>query len=464
VETSLVEFAALLRQGGLRVSPGELADAARALELMGLGDRLSVRATLESALVKRERDAPTFRQLFDLYFSGAAALVEDIEKGLLARLEEEGAFDPDTLEMLAWELQHRPLSPLARAALEGDAAQISRLLRGAALQVNLNHMSNPLQQGFFMRRLGAAAGAAGLAQELAQLEADLKARGFDPAALEIIGRRLAEALRGIEASVRRIVEREAAARLSTRHGSTVEEKPFSSLTHAEIEQMEAAVRKLAERLKARMMRRQKARRKGALNVRRTLRKNLGAGGTPFQVVFRGKRPQRPDVVILCDVSDSVRNASRLMLLFMHTLQSLYSRVRSFAFVSDIGELTEQFKSVDARQAIDLAVAGKVVSLYANSNYGRALAQFTREHLGAVTRRTTVMIIGDGRNNYNAANEWALGDIKRKARRVLWICPEPRSSWGLGDSEMHRYSRHCSQVAIVTSLADLARLAEQIVPA
>jgi uncharacterized protein with von Willebrand factor type A (vWA) domain len=213
-----------------------------------------------------------------------------------------------------------------------------------------------------------------------------------------------------------------------------------------------------------MMRRQKARRKGALNVRRTLRKNLGAGGTPFQVVFRGKRPQRPDVVILCDVSDSVRNASRLMLLFMHTLQSLYSRVRSFAFVSDIGELTEQFKSVDARQAIDLAVAGKVVSLYANSNYGRALAQFTREHLGAVTRRTTVMIIGDGRNNYNAANEWALGDIKRKARRVLWICPEPRSSWGLGDSEMHRYSRHCSQVAIVTSLADLARLAEQIVPA
>ena len=282
MEGSLVEFAALLRQGGLRVSSGELADAARALELVGLGDRLSVRATLESALVKRERDAPTFRQLFDLYFGGAAALVADIEKGLLVRLAEEGAFDPDTLEMLAWELQHRPLSPLARAALEGDAAQIPRLLRGAALQVNLSQMTSPLQQGFFARRLGAAAGAGGLAQELAQLEADLRARGLDPAALEVIGRRLAEALRGIEASVRRIVEREAAARLSTRRGSSAEEKPFSSLTQGEIEQMEAAVRKLAERLKARMMRRQKARRRGALNVRRTLRKNLGAGGRRFR--------------------------------------------------------------------------------------------------------------------------------------------------------------------------------------
>ena len=169
-------------------------------------------------------------------------------------------------------------------------------------------------------------------------------------------------------------------------------------------------------------------------------------------------------MVLCDVSDSVRNASRLMLLFVYTLQSLYSRVRSFAFVSDIGELTAHFKSVDAKQAIDLAQASKVVSLYANSNYGRALLQFEREHLGAVSRRTTVMIIGDGRNNYNPANDWVLEDIKRKARRVVWICPEPRSSWGLGDSEMHRYARHCSQVAIVTCLADLARLAEDIVPA
>ncbi|HUB05568.1 MAG TPA: VWA domain-containing protein [Myxococcales bacterium] len=463
MDAALVEFAALLRQGGLRVSAAELADGARALTLVGLDDRGTARAALESALVKRERDTGTFRRLFDLYFGGAATLLADLEKGLLQRLTEEGLLEPDALEMLAWELSNRPLSPLARATLSGDTAEIARLLRGAALQVNLSQLSNPLQQGFFARRVGGAAGVGSLSGELAELEAALRARGLDPAAIELIGKRLAETLRGVESAVHRIVEREAAARLGNRR-STLEEKPFSALTQREIEDMEAAVRKLAERLKARLMRRQKARRRGTLHVRRTLRRNLGAGGTPFRLAFRGKRPQRPDVVVLCDVSDSVRNASRLMLLFMYTLQSLFTRVRSFAFVSDIGELTGALRGVDARRAIDLALAGKVVSLYANSNYGRALALFAREHLGVVTRRTTVLVIGDGRNNYNAPNEWALEDIRRKARRLVWISPEPRSSWGLGDSEMHRYVRHCSQVAIVNSLADLARLAEEIVPA
>ncbi len=463
MDGALVEFAALLRQGGLRVSAGELADAGRALALLGLDDRATARAALESALVKRERDTGTFRRLFDLYFGGAASLLQDLEKGLLERLAGEGLLEQDALEMLAWELSNRGLSPMTKAALSGDAAEIARLLRGAALQIDLSQLTTPLQQGFFSRRLGGAAGVGAMSDELAQLEASLRARGLDPAALELIGRRLAETLRGVEQSVRRIVEREATARLALRR-STLEEKSFSALAQAEIEEMEAAVRKLAERLKARLVRRQRARRRGALNVRRTLRRNLGAGGMPFRLAFRGRRPQRPDVVVLCDVSDSVRNASRLMLLFMYTLQSLFHRVRSFAFVSDIGELTAELREADARRAIDLALAGKVVSLYANSNYGRALALFAREHLGAVTRRTTVLVIGDGRNNYNPPNEWALEDIRRKARRLVWISPEPRSSWGLGDSEMHRYGRHVSQLAVVTSLADLARLAEEIVPA
>ena len=463
MEQRLVEFAELLRQGGLRVSPGELCDAAQALALVDLADRPTVRAALASTLVKRERDEAPFQRLFELYFGGAATLLADLERGLMARLRDEGAFDEATLEMLAWELSHRPLSPLARAAIDGNPVEVSRLLRGAALQVNLSQMTSPLQQGFFSRRLGAAAGLADLARELAELEESLRARGLDPSAMELVGRRLAETLRGLEAAVRRIVERDAAARLPV-PGSAAEARPFSTLSREEIERMESAVRKLAERLRGRLMRRQRAKRRGALHVRRTLRKNLGASGFPFRLAFRGRRPERPDVIVLCDVSDSVRNASRLMLLFLHTLQSLFTRVRSFAFVSDLGELTQELRGVDARHALDLALAGKAVSLYANSNYGRALALFARDHLGAVTRRTTVIVIGDGRNNYNPSNDWALRDIRLKARRLLWICPEPRASWGLGDSEMQRYARHCSQVAVVTSLADLARLAEELVPA
>ena len=205
-------------------------------------------------------------------------------------------------------------------------------------------------------------------------------------------------------------------------------------------------------------------RRGALNVRRTLRRNMPWGGVPMVPQFRTRRPERPEVVVLCDVSDSVRTAARMMLLFTYTLQELFVRVRSFVFVSDVGEVTQYFKDQDVDQAIDLATAGKAVSLSANSNYGRALADFSRDYLGSITRRTTVMIIGDGRNNYNPNNAWALKDLKRKAKRVLWICPEERGNWGIGDSEMLTYEKHCDKALTVNSVNDLARIADQLVPA
>jgi uncharacterized protein with von Willebrand factor type A (vWA) domain len=151
-------------------------------------------------------------------------------------------------------------------------------------------------------------------------------------------------------------------------------------------------------------------------VRRTLRRNLSWGGVPMVPAFRSKRPERPEVMILCDVSDSVRATSRVMLLFVHTLQSLFARVRSFVFVSGLEEVTQHFKETSVDQAVDRATAGRGALLQGNSNYGRALTQFAREQLGSVTRRTTVMVIGDGRNNYNPSGSWALQDVRRKAKR------------------------------------------------
>jgi uncharacterized protein with von Willebrand factor type A (vWA) domain len=342
---------------------------------------------------------------------------------------------------------------------------LSRLLRGAALQIDLGGLQNQFQEGFYTRRLGAAAGVAGLAGELKALEDDLRARGLDPGALELVSRRLAQALRKLEGAVQKLVKQELEGRaiVKNRRANQLGERSFALLTPEEVARMETAVRRLAERLKARLARRQRSRRRGALSVRRTLRRNLLVGGIPMRPVFRQKKALRPDVMVLCDVSDSVRNVSRLMLLFVYTLQSLFGRVRSFAFVSDIGELTQYFRETDASEAVDRALSGKAVSLYANSNYGRALALFTKDFLGAVTRRTTVVVIGDGRNNHNPANAWALREIKLKAKRLVWICPEARNSWGLGDSEMLLYEKECTQVAVVTNLSEFESIAEELVP-
>jgi uncharacterized protein len=213
----------------------------------------------------------------------------------------------------------------------------------------------------------------------------------------------------------------------------------------------------------RLVRRGRARR-GALAIRRTLRANLGAGGVPARLVFRARRPKRPEVMVLCDLSDSVRHVARLMLLFLHTLQSLFSGVRSFVFVADLAEVTAALgQERDPGRALDRAVAARAVPLSSNSDYGRALRTFHRRFLASVTRRTTVLVIGDGRTNYHPPEAWVLDDVRRRARRLLWICPEERASWGSGDSEMPAYAARCHRVATAATLEDLERIGEALVP-
>ncbi|MBZ4334569.1 VWA domain-containing protein [Corallococcus sp. AS-1-12] len=464
MDARIVEFAEVLRQNGVRVSTSEVQDALRATAEVGVEDRNLFRSVLRTTLVKRELDVETFRRAFDFFFSGAARTFEAIDQSLAKQLEEEGYLEGDLLKMVIYQMNllAPEMSPLAQAILAGDRARLAQIFRQASLQLDLGQLESPLQTGFFTRRMLAGAGMERARSDLKSLEDELKARGLHAEGVEIVSRHVAAAMRKIEEAARAEVKRQSEARIRRRTDS-VTEKPLHLLTQAEVDQMEAAVRTLAEKLKSRMIRKQRSHRRGSLHAQRTLRRNMPWDGIPMVPVFRTRRPERPELVVLCDVSDSVRNASRMMLLFMHTLQSLFVRVRSFVFVSDVGEVTPFFKDLDVSEAIDAATAGRTVSMSSNSNYGRALADFTRDHLGSITRRTTVMIIGDGRNNYNASNAWALKDLKRKAKRVLWISPEDRGNWGIGDSEMLTYEKHCTQAVVVTSVSDLARIAEQLVP-
>jgi hypothetical protein len=464
MDARIVEFAEVLRQNGVRVSAAEVVDAAQATSLVGLADRDQLRSVLRSTMVKRDLDLESFDRAFDFFFSGAARTFEALDESLLRQLEEQGLLEGDDLAMVVATVNRlfNQLSPLAQATLQGDRARLAQIFRAATLQLDLSRLETPLQGGFFSRRLLAGAGADRARGDLQALEDELKARGLSQQGVEIVSRHLADALRKVEDAARREVDRQVRARLK-RQGGGLADRPFHTLSRAEVERAEAAVRRLAEKLKSRLVRKQRSQRRGSLHVRRTLRRNLTWGGVPMVPQFRSRRPERPEVVVLCDVSDSVRNASRMMLLFTYTLQSLFVRVRSFVFVSDVGEVTRHFKEADVEQAIDLAIAGKAISLHSNSNYGRALASFVRDELGSFSRRTTLMVIGDGRNNYNPSHAWALRDLRQKVKRLLWICPEDRRSWGFGDSEMYTYSKLCHQTVVVQSLADLERLADQLVP-
>jgi hypothetical protein len=465
VEARLVEFARLLRSSGVRASPAEVTEAARAAALVGVGERAGLRAALRSTLVKKAQDVPVFEQLFDLYFSALGRALEAVDRALLEEIERSRILDDEDLERAREALSEAlpRLSPLARAALSGDRGTLARLLQDAALRLDFSGLVMAAQVSFYARRLLAGAGGGTLSHDRADLDAALRSAGLSPRGLDLVTARIAEALEALEQAARRWVELEARARGIGRRraGAPLASTPISQ---ADRERVETAVRRLAQRLKARLQRRERSRRRGALHVRRTLRRNMGLGGLPAQLVFRRRQRERPDVVVLCDVSDSVRNVSRLMLLFLYTLQELFHRVRSFVFVSEVGEVTQVFREErDPARAADLATAGRVVSLAGNSNYGRALRQFFDHHLGAVGRRTTVIVIGDGRTNYFPPQAWVLREVKRRARRLLWICSEERWAWGSGDSEMLAYAREVDRVATVTTLADLEAVADHLVP-
>src|SRR6266852_4399794 len=424
MDARIVEFAEVLRQNGVRVGTSEVVDATQAVAQLGLERRDVFRSALRSTLVKRGADTEVFDRAFEFFFLGATKTLEGLDTSLLQALEAEGLLEGDELAMVVASLRQlaAQLSPLAQAALQGDRAWA----------------------------------------DLKQIEAELKARGISAAGLQLVSQRLSQAMRKVEGAARREVEREVRARMAKR-GSAILDRPLHTLSVAEVERMKEAVRRLAQKLKSRLIRRARSSRRGVLHVRRTLRRNLTWGAIPMIPSFRRRKPERPEVWVVCDVSDSVRNVSRMMLLFTYTLQSLFRRVRSLVFVSDLGEVTPWFRELKVNDAIDLATAGKAVSLHANSNYGRALGQLARDYLGAINRRTTVLIIGDGRNNYHPNNAWVLDEIRRKARRLIWICSESRRAWGLGDSEMLTYSGACHQGVVVETFSDLAQVADQLLP-
>jgi uncharacterized protein with von Willebrand factor type A (vWA) domain len=203
--------------------------------------------------------------------------------------------------------------------------------------------------------------------------------------------------------------------------------------------------------------------RGRFNVKQTLRKNLQFGGVPFNIQLDRRKKTKPEVMVLCDISDSVLNASRFMLQFVYSVQDLYAKVRSFVFVSEIGEVTKLFEEHDLNVAVETALRGDVIDVFSHSNFGRAFEMFHRNFFTAVNSKTTVLIIGDGRNNYNRPSDWVLREIKSKAKQLIWLNPESRMTWGVGDSEMPRYAPNCHIAEECRSINQLYKIVDLIVP-
>jgi uncharacterized protein with von Willebrand factor type A (vWA) domain len=471
VQKKILEFAQLLRKSGVRVSPAETLDALAALDEVAIDDRAIFRDALRATMVKRGDDVPSFDELFELFWSGFYDNLREAFAAAGAELAEAGLDLDELLEQIAAILRDAEgeigeFSDLARALLSADLTQLESLIRQAAARAGVERIQNFLQVGFFSRRTAEQLGMEGAGDELRDLATRLEAAGMAPdqvAALRaLIEELMAAARRSVRAFTERELQKQSHDYMERFRRETLLEKSFYHLTEEEIRRMREVVERLAQRIKNILSIRRRRLKRGKLDLHQTLRRNMAHGGIPFERIIKQRRKVRPKLVILTDVSSSVANVSRFMLQFVYALQEAFNKIRSFVFVAELGEVTPLFQDAEINEAIEAALdGGDVINVYTRSNFGYAFHHFWQHHLAAIDNKTTVLILGDARNNYNDPRAWCLRDIHEKAKNVVWLNPESPSAWGFGDSVMDAYLPYCDVAEECRNLRQLSRVVDKL---
>ncbi|TQS44940.1 vWA domain-containing protein [Cryptosporangium phraense] len=420
----LVEFVAALREHGLQIGPGETVDAAGAVSVLGLADREQLRHGLAATLLRRSGHEAVFDAVFDLYFPGSTGAPE-------------AARGVSTIEDLR--------EALTEALVAGDSELMAQLAAEAVAALGaygaVGEGSSPGAGGWSahqaLERLRPQTLIARVAERMASGEfADRFARDEARSRVEEFERLVASEARRRVAEVR---GRDRIARYSV--PKAVDHRDFVTANREQLAALRRTVAPLSRRLATRLGARRRRRRRGELDLRRTFRRSLSTGGVAMSPAFRKPRPGRPDIVLLCDVSGSVAGFAHFTLMLVEALHDQFSRVRAFAFVDATAEVTSLVADNDADPAglVEriLAESG-VVRWDGHSNYGRALRDFVTDSLDAIGPRTSVLILGDARTNGGDPNLAALRQVVGRAKRVYWLNPEPRNSWGSGDSATDAY--------------------------
>jgi uncharacterized protein with von Willebrand factor type A (vWA) domain len=418
----LTGFVAALRAHGVRIGTGETVDAAEAAAVLGFADRGLLREGLAATLLRSADQRRLFDTVFDLYFPygvGAPAGEPGDRAGLRDRLADALAAD--------------------------DAARLGRLAIEAVDGLG-GYGSSPGADGWSsyqtLERLRPQT-------LLARVRDDIRARGggsgFADRFLEDEIRRRIEAFRALVAGEarRRVAERRGRDEIARRAvAPTADRVDFLYAGKDRLAELRRTVQPLARRLATRMAARRRRASRGTIDLRRTLRGSLSTGGVPMRPVLRRRRPARPELVLLCDVSGSVSGFSDFTMLLVQALHDQFSKVRVFAFVNRIDEVTGLLTHgvADAEGLSGrIRAEARLTGWHGSSDYGVALGEFAERYGAAVGPRTTVFVLGDARTNMADPNLPALRRIASQARRVYWLNPEPRAQWGTGDSAAPEYA-------------------------
>jgi uncharacterized protein with von Willebrand factor type A (vWA) domain len=455
MESRILQLISALRASGVRVSLAESTEAFSAVDLMGIQDRQHFRLSLRTTLVKDARDLPVFDKLFPLFFGiGQPPLMGgNPETGLS---QEEAQMLAQALRQFTQELRQRMErlmkgEPLSQEELDAlaDAAGLAEVddlrYQNWMTQRMLNALSYPEVQAALQELL----------EQLAQM-------GMDQERLDQLRQLIGQNMEGIKDQVYRCACERIAENLSERPPAEafdgLIDRPFQALSEAEKKMLQREVKRLAAALRTRIALRQKRAKNGQLDPKSTLRANLKYQGVPVEIRHR-ERVRKPKIVILCDISTSMRFCSELMLSFLFALQGQVRKTHAFAFIDHLEYISDDLNQTNGDGAIQ-SVLRRMPGGYYNTDLGWSLQNFTHDYLDTLNGQTTLIVVGDGRNNFNDPRLDLFSHLSRRAARTIWLNPESPAMWH-GDSDMPSYAPLCSEVLKVGNVKELAEAVDRL---
>lgn len=456
MDKRMVEFIRALRAAGVRISLAESMDAMRGVEVVGALEREVFRAALKTTLVKESRDQALFDEYFPLFFGAGTPPLHNISQNL----------SPDQQQMLEQALQAlagsmEALRDLLRQMLEGQPFSDQQLDQQAQ-KAGLSQASDMEQRRWFERRMERQLDLQQIQQLIDQLLEMLAQLGMSEAAQDQLREMLMENAEGLSEQVSQYVGATLAQQMAQQEPQPkpdLLDVPFTHLGMDEIAQIRDEIRRLAARLRSRAALRQRRAKLGTLDPRRMMRANMRYDSVPLELKYRTHHV-KPSLVLICDVSTSMRYCAEFLLTLIYELQDQVARTNSFIFISDLTDISMVFEEYDPQTAVERVLVENRPGYY-NTDLGSSLNTFRQEHMSCVSSRTTIVILGDGRNNYNDPRLDIIQDLQRRSRRLLWFNPEPPSQWGSGDSDMHQYAPLSDGVYRVSNLRELAAAVDRI---
>jgi uncharacterized protein with von Willebrand factor type A (vWA) domain len=455
----VLNFVSCARIAGLRVSTSEVLDCLNQLKLVDILEEPQFAAVLRANFAKSRREQHHFERLYQMFFHelrqdasivGSEPLSEQIHD-ILQALAPAGEVDTTFQAVLDF--------------LDGDPLSYFEQLQQIGADTDDQNRGLGSNLGAVTRRLEIMLGLNAAEEALEQLFADHR----DQMNWEV-RRDLDAHFKNRLDSARRLLTHHRRAYADTADKNIsyrqrldhLGEIHFASLTQKEVETMREVIEQLVRRLKDTISRRYARQKQGILDIKKTLRRAAGYQGIPLELFYRNRPLRKAKIVTLCDVSGSVWSAVRFMLNMLYSLQECFTQVRSFVFVAGLDEVTKVFEDYEINLAIEKVLKEAKIEYNAATDYGLTFRQFKNRYLDILNKKTTLIIIGDGRTNYANPEERILNEMRERSRRVIWLNPETQYFWYSGDSEMRTYMEYCDEVRPCQNLNQLLGFVESLV--